>query len=297
MAVNGGQILTLNGWTDFWTRVGNFFLTPDGAGISYLTRIVFAVLFVFVSYFVIRLVGWILRKAMGLKKRGPDIDISAKYFIITVIKSALWIASAFIICSILKIDLSAIAGITSAIAVALGLALQDLIGSLFSGVLILHQKNILTGEYIKVTNAFGSCEGTVKNIHLFFTHLITPQGQVVTIPNKNMTSAVITNYSRLGKRRIDYDFGIDYHSDLAVAKEALLKVLTEDERVLKDEVIDVFVNQLDSFAIQMRMRCWTSFDDYWPVYNDLGEKIILACRNSGIQLASSTDIRVKNLEN
>lgn len=283
-----GKLVNLD-WNGFWQKAGDFFMVPDSAGLNYLTRIIIAVCAIFVAYFVIKLLGFLLRKAFKVKKRGPDIDVSAKNILVQIIKAALWIATAFVVASILKFDLTGLAGITSAIAVALGLALQDLIGSLFSGLLLLQQKNIKTGEYISVVNSFGSCEGTVKNVHLFFTHLLTYQGQVVTIPNKNMTSAIITNFSRIGKRRIDYDVGISYNTDITFAKNVFNKIFDGDERILQEDGITIFVNKLDSYSVQMRLRCWTSYDDYWPVYNELGEKILVACKENGINIPTSID--------
>ena len=279
-------------WLDFWKKVGDFFMVPDTTGVNYLTRILFAVGLIVVAFFVIRFICWLLKRAFKINKKGPDIDRSAKYFIVTIIKIFLWLGVAFIVIGILKIDMTGAAGVASAITVALGLALQDLLGCLFSGLLLLQQKNIKTGEYISVKNAYGVSEGTVENIHLFLTYLRTPQGQIVTIPNNNMTAAAITNYTRLGKRRIDYDIGVAYDTDIALAKAVFHKILEEDDRILKDEVQDVYLSKLDSYSVQIRLRCWTGVDNYWPVYNDLSEKLLLACRDNKIYIPSSTDIKV-----
>ena len=280
-------------WIQFWQKIADFFMLPDTNGINYLTRILFAVGLIVVSYFVIKFIIWTLKRAFKINKKGPDIDRSAKYFIVTLFKVFLWLIVAFFVIAILKIDMTGAAGVVSAVTVALGLALQDLLGCLFSGMLIIQQKNIKTGEYISVKNAYGVSEGTVENIHLFLTHLRTPQGQIITIPNNNMTAAAITNYSRSGKRRIDYDVGVAYDTDIELAKRVLTEIIAKDERVLKDEVQTVYVASLDSYSISIRLRCWTKFEDYWPVYNELSEKVLLACRDNHIYIPSSTDIAVK----
>lgn len=280
-------------WIQFWQKIADFFMLPDTNGINYLTRILFAVGLIVVSYFVIKFIIWTLKKAFKINKKGPDIDRSAKYFIITLFKVFLWLIVAFFVIAILKIDMTGAAGVVSAVTVALGLALQDLLGCLFSGMLLIQQKNIKTGEYISVKNAYGVSEGTVENIHLFLTHLRTPQGQIITIPNNNMTAAAITNYSRAGKRRIDYDVGVAYDTDIELAKRVLTEIIAKDERVLKDEDQTVYVASLDSYSVGIRLRCWTKFEDYWPVYNELSEKVLLACRDNHIYIPSSTDIAVK----
>ena len=284
---------TMNWWDRFWYNIGQFFLRKDDVGLNYLTRILFAIAIVVIAWFLIKGITILLKRAFGIRKHGPDIDKSAKVFIVAAIKVLLWIGVAFIVVSVLKIDLAAFAGVASAIAVALGLAVQDLVGCMFSGMLLLSQKVVLTGEYIAVHNAYGVCEGTVDKVHIFFTYLNTPQGQQVVIPNNNMTKATITNYSRLGKRRVDYDFGVHYDTDIAKAKRVLTDIILNDERVIKTEAYSVYLCELGAYSIKIRIRCWTTFEDYWPFYNDLTEKVLLTCRKHKIEIPSSTDLKVE----
>ena len=282
----------LQSWNEMWYKIGLFFLTPDDSGVPYLARIGIAIGLIVVGWIVIKLFTAGLKRIMGLHKKGPDIDVSAKFFVVTIIKIFLWLGVAFLVIATLKIDVSGFAGITSAITVALGLALQDIIVCFASGVIILQQKNISTGDFIAVQNTIGVCEGTVEKIHFFFTYLKTPAGQEVTVPNLNMLKAVVTNYTRLGKRRIDYDVGVAYDTDIDTAKEALLSCVREDERVINDEVCVAYVYELGAYSVGLRLRCWTKFDQYWPVYNDLSERVLLAFRKNNIRIPSSTDILV-----
>ena len=280
-------------WNEMWEKIGNFFMTPDDVGVNYLTRILIAIGLILIGWLVIKLLTVLIKKAMRIKKKGPDIDVSAKFFIVEIIKIFLWLGVAFLVLGTLKIEITGIAGITSAITVALGLALQDLISCFASGVLILQQKHIVTGDFISVQNSYGSCEGTVTKIHFFFTYLKTPAGQEVTVPNNNMTKAVVTNYTRLGTRRLDYNVGVAYDSDIALVKQTLLDIIKDDPRVLKDNDITAYVYELGSYSVGVRLRFWTKFGDYWPVYNELSEKILLAFREKGIYIPSSTDLKVE----
>ena len=276
-------------WSNLWATIGAMFLTKDDSGINYLTRIILAIVVIVVGFFAIRLIIFIIKKSMGIRKKGPDIDVSAKFFIVQIIKIILWLLLAFLVINILKISVTGIAGITSAITVALGLALQDLISCFASGLLILQQKNIVTGDFICVKNAYGSSEGTVTGIHLFFTFLKTPTGQEVTIPNNNMQKAVIINYTRLGRRRLDFDVGIAYDADVELAKKLLADMVKDDKRVLPDGGVSVYVYELGAYSVGVRLRVWTSVEDYWPLYNELPEKVLLAFRENNIYIPSSTD--------
>lgn len=280
------------GWVAFWQKVSDFFLIEDSSGLPYLARIGIAIGIIVVGWLLIKLIGILLKKMLKVK-RGPEIDASAKLLIVELIKVFLWIALAFAVCSVLKISLTGVAGITSAIAVALGLALQDLIGSFFSGVLIINQKSIRTGDYIMVKNSFGECEGKVERVHFFTTYLINPKGQKIIVPNKNMTAAVITNFTVTGERRIDYDVSVSFDADIELVKEALASVIKDEPLVINTDKTQVYVESLGAYAVNVRLRCWSKFEDYWTLYNQLSERVLLAFREKGIKIPSSTEISLK----
>ena len=286
------KFIVLNGWTEFWQGFADFFWKVDESGINYLTRIGIALAIVVVAWIFIKFVMMGINKAMGVKK-GPDIDISAKLFISGLIKVFFWVIIAFVVISVLKLDITGVAGITSAITVALGLSLQDLLSSFFSGIHIIQQKNILTGEYISVKNTYGECEGVVKKIHFFCTYLRTYSGQIVIVPNNNITNSVVTNYTREGKRRVDFDVGVSYDADIELVKKTLMDLFKDDERILPKEVLQVYVAELGSYSVTVRFRCWTKFDKYWEFYNEMPEKVLLAFREKGIRIPSSTDLQVE----
>ena len=283
-----------NGWQAFWRQVGEWFWTKDDAGLNYLMRIGISIAVIVIAWLLLRVISLIYKKAFHVKK-PIDIDVSAKFFILNIIKFFYWIGVAFIVITMLKINVTGVAGIASAITVALGLALQDVIACFAAGVIILNQKSIKTGEFISVQNSYGSAEGTVTSIHFFFTHLKTPNGQEVTIPNSNMLHAVVTNYTRLGKRRVNYDVGVAYDTDIELAKKVLTELFEGNELILKKEEFTVYVYELGSYSVGIRVRCWTKFKDYWPFYNSMSEKVLLAFREHGIRIPSSTDIQVDKL--
>ena len=284
---------TKEAWRSFWQKVGEFFITTDEFGLNYLTRILVAIGLIVIAWLLLRLISLLYRKTFHVKK-PLTIDVSAKFFILNVIKIFYWLAIAFLVITTLKIDVTGAAGIASAVTVALGLALQDVIACFASGVIILNQKNISTGDFVSVQNSYGLAEGTVTKIHFFFTYMKTPNGQEISIPNSNMLHAVITNYTRLNKRRVNYDVGVAYDTDIDLAKKVLYDVIKDNELILKKEECTVYVYELGSYSVGLRIRCWTKFKDYWPFYNSLPEKVLLAFRENGIRIPSSTDIQVKN---
>ena len=290
--MNFGKKVFANGWHNFWEKTGNFFMTPDDTGINYLTRIFIAIGIIVVAWGILKIISLIYKRAAHIKKKSPNIDVSAKFFILTVIKVFYWLGIAFVVISCLKIDVTGAAGVASAITVALGLALQDIIGCFAAGVIILNQKSISTGDYISVTNDYGTTEGFVTKIHFFFTYMKTPNGQEITIPNSNMLHAVVTNYTKLNKRRLNYDVGVSYDADIELAKKLLTDLFKDSELILPKEEFTVYVYELGPYSVGIRVRCWTKFKDYWTLYNSMSEKILLAFREHGIRIPSSTDIQV-----
>ena len=285
---------TSNAWAQFWRKVGEFFWTPDAYGLNYLSRIGIAIAIIVVAWLLLRVISLIYKRALHIKKKPLTIDVSAKFFIFTVIKVFYWLAVAFVAFSILKIDITGAAGIASAVTVALGLALQDIIACFAAGVIILNQKSIGTGDFIGVQNDYGTAEGFVTKIHFFFTYLKTPNGQEVTIPNSNMLHAVVTNYTKLNKRRVNYDVGVAYDTDIELAKKVLVDLFKDDALILQKEEFSVYVYELGSYSVGLRVRCWTKFKDYWAFYNSMSEKILLAFREHGIRIPSSTDHTITN---
>ncbi|MBP5343236.1 mechanosensitive ion channel family protein [bacterium] len=271
--------------------IGSFFTHNEEGQLSNLEKILFSIVLIVVAWVVIKLIVLFLRRAMGLKKTN-NIDRSAKSFIVSVIKALLWVFVAFLVISILGIDMTSFAGVLSAITVALGLALQDVIGSFAAGLIILNQKNFKTDDYIQISNSFGQVEGTVVNVALMYTSLRTVNGQVIFVPNSNVVKSNLTNYTKESQRRITYTVNVAYDSDVELVKNVLLNLLNSDERISQDKMPQVHVNELGDFSVSFVIKCWTDNDKYWDVYNGLHERILLAFRENNINIPSSKEIKV-----
>ena len=90
----------------------------------------------------------------------------------------------------------------------------------------------------------------------------------------------------------NYDVGVAYDTDIELAKKVLTDLFKDNELILPKEEFTVYVYELGAYSVGLRVRCWTKFKDYWPLYNSMSEKILLAFREHGIYIPSSTDIHV-----
>lgn len=277
---------------NLFKSIGEAFTKTDGTGsFSTLERIIMCIVLILISWLIIKLICAILKKALGLKK-ASSIDRSAKSFIISIIKFMLWLFVAFLVISILGINITSFAGILSAVTVALGLSLQDVIASFASGVIILNQKYFLTDEYILVSNSFGQIEGKVIKISLIYTSLRTVNGQVVFINNYNIIKSNITNFTREKYRRVVYTVGVSYDSDIELVKNVLGEIVSQDNRVSKEHETNIHVDSLGDYKVDVVIKTWIDNNYYWDFYNSLSEKVLLEFRKNKIDIPSITTLNV-----
>ena len=289
--------------SDFWQDIGDwflqffrdfkkFFLASSEGQLSLLERIFICIGVIVVAWILLKLMLLVLRKLFGIKKKGPQIDISAKSFAIEVIKIFYWLTIALVINFILGINLSSLAGIASAVTVALGLALQDIIGMFASGLLLLRTKNFVTGDYISVSNSYGTVEGSVHKVSLLYTLLTNPNGQEIIIPNNNVTKSNIVNFTKNPNRRLSISIPVAYDSDLDKTREVLMEIMMNDERINQTPSPVVIVDNLGEYCIYVIARCHIPYQFYWDVHNSIREKIIIAFRNNDIKIPVRTSLSI-----
>ena len=288
-----------NFWSNLWEgilkffqSIANFFLQENQYGLSVLSRIIIAIAVLVLGVLIIKLLITLLKRASGIK-RGIAADLSAKNFFIEALKLLLYLLLAFVIVAILGINLTGAVGILSAITVALGLALQDIIGMFASGVLIFNTKNFHTGDYIKVVNSFGQEEGRVYKISILYTTLLNVHGQKIHIPNNNITKANLTNYSDYKNRRGSIEITLTYDNNSKLVSEAYKEVVVAHPNVLKDPAPSIVIDEFKEIGVKYQVRFFTSVQNYWDTLFELREKILEVTKEKGFKIALSTNIQVK----
>ena len=280
------------GMVKFFESLGNFFLQENQYGLSVLSRILIAIAVLVLGVLLIKLIIFILKRASGIK-RGIAADLSAKNFFIEALKMLLYLVLAFVVVAILGINLNGAVGIISAITVALGLALQDIIGMFASGVLIFNTRNFRTGDYIKVVNSFGEEEGCVYKISILYTTLLNFNGQKIHIPNNNITKANLTNYTDHKNRRGLIEISLTYDVDSKEAIQVLEDATKSIETVLKDPSPSVVINKFTSYGVEYQVRFYAELDKYWNTMFAVREKVLETVKEKGFKIALSTSIQVK----
>ena len=270
-------------WSSIFKQIGNWFLSYNEGEINNLTKIILAVVFIIIGHFIIKLIIHILKRSMRIGDK-LQVDVSVKSFSIAVIRVMLYIILVFIVFAILGIPVTGLAGIASAATVALGLALQDLIGAFFSGIVLLRTKYFKTGDYISINHSNGTCEGSVKRINIFSTTLTTFDNQVIIINNSKLLNAVITNFNDNTTRRLVLSVDVDYDTDTIKCKEVLRNIIESEDRILSDPKPDIHVDTLGEYSITMKIKCYTLNTNYWPVRNSIYETILIKFRENNIKI-------------
>lgn len=261
-------------------------LVPDL--LNFALQIVIAFVVYAVGSKIIRLIVKMVSRGMDRK----ETDEGVKQFLLPVIRYSLYIILIFIIMGLFGIATTSAVAVLGSAGVAIGLALQGSLSNFAGGVLILLLKPFRVGDYI-VEHA-GNNEGTVAEISIFYTKLMTVDNRVVVVPNGTLANCSITNVSDVDRRRVDIAVGIAYEADIKKAKEVLFKVAEEDEARLSEEEAVVFVDSLGDSAVNMGIRVWVKAEDYWPAKWRLTENVKCALDEQGISIPyQQIDVQIK----
>ncbi len=194
----------------------------------------------------------------------------------------------------LGVETSSMVAILGAAGLAIGFALQNSLSNFAAGVMLLVFRPIRVGDFVEA----GGVSGIVEEIHIFTTKLKTPDNKVIFVPNSKIAGDTITNYSLEDKRRVDMTFGIGYTDDIEKAKSIIYRVLSEDDRILKDPAPQVAVSELADSSVNFVVRPWVMKNDYWGVYFDTTEKIKKTFDAEGISIPfPQTDVHLYQAQN
>ena len=180
----------------------------------------------------------------------------------------------------LGVDTTSLIALLGAAGIAVGLALKDSLGNFAAGIMLIVSRPFRTGDYVEVAGSAGS----VEEISLFTTTLLTPDNREITVPNGAIYSDTITNWSARDTRRIDLVIGISYEDNLATAKHVIEAVLATEERILEENPPLVGVLELADNSVNLTVRAWTKATDYFATKLALTENIKLAFDEANITI-------------
>lgn len=233
-------------------------------------RVILAILVLIVGGWIIKLIRKTIKKAM----KKADADTGAIQFTDSFIKVLLYMVLVFGIAIQFGLDATSLVAILGSAGVAIGLAVQGSLSNFVGGVLILMLKPFKVGDYIIEDS--NKNEGTVSEIQLFYTKLVTMDNKVVVLPNGVLANSSLTNVTSMEYRRVDVFVDISYQADIKKTKEVLLEVLKTDEATRKDQEMVVYVDSLGDSGVKIGVRCWFDNAEYWQGKWRITEAVKLA---------------------
>lgn len=242
-----------------------------------IRALIAAVLF-FVGMKLIKLVRKIVKKSF----QKANAEIGVIQFMDGLVKVCLYFLLILMIASNFGFDATSIVALLGTAGVTIGLAVQGGLSNLVGGVLILILRPYKVGDYIKENG--GGNEGTVSEIGIFYTKLLSVDRKVIVLPNGSLSNSSLVNYTQSELRRVDLTIGIAYDADLKRAKEVIEQIIRDDPDVKADESVQIFVDSLGSSEVVIGARCFCNNADYWPVKWRLTENIKLGLDEAKIEI-------------
>ncbi len=237
-----------------------------------------------IGAFLIYLIGsWVINKIVGAARNilaKGSYDESLQRFLLSMASWALKVFLIIIVISQLGVDVTTFAAVIAAAGLAVGLALQGSLSNFAGGVLIMIFKPYKIGDLIEAQGITGS----VKEIEIFTTKLITAENKLAIVPNGAMGNGNIINYTAEGRMRVDTMVGIGYGEDIKKAKEVLLEMLASNPKVLRNPAPSVNVLELADSSVNLAVRPFCKPEDYWDVFFATVEGTKLALDKAGIEI-------------
>ncbi len=250
------------------SSLGGFFNSiQEGVG-QYGLKIVGGVVALIIGLWIIKVIMRAVRKAFD----KSNVDHTLKPFLTTLVGFLLKVMLFISIAGIVGIPTATFAALLAAVGLAIGGAFNGSLGHMAAGVMLLIFKPFKVGDLIETDGKLGF----VKEISVFVTILETFQNKTEIIPNGAVTANTITNLTTIGNLRVDMPFGIQYGADIEKAKQVVMDVMQQDDKVMKDPAPRVAVNNLGANGVELLALPYATCDDYWDVYWDTRQKIVEA---------------------
>ncbi len=243
---------------------------------EYVPKLVLAIIVLIVGLMIIKFIVKTAKKAM----KKSDIDSTLSSFLGAILSAILKVSLFLSIASIVGVEVTSFLAILGAAGLAIGLALQGSLSNFAGSAIIMLLRPYKVGDYIETQGQ----SGTVDEIQIFHTVLKTPDNKVITVPNGAVANGSITNYSAMPTRRVDFVFGIGYDDDIDQAKAILERLVTEEERILKDPAHFIAVKEMADSSVNFVVRAWAKTLDYWGIYFDMQEKVKKAFDAEGVSI-------------
>lgn len=219
-------------------------------------------------------------KTLKLVMEKSHVDELLISFIISLSKTILYLIFFFLIIGSLGVRATSLLTLLGTAGLAVGLALQGSLSNLAGGVLILFFKPFLKGEWIE--SEAGS--GVVETIHILYTVLNTKDNSKIIVPNGQLANSSLKNISRNRERRVDLEISVAYGTSGEKVKEVLKEIADKNSKILHEKGYVIRMCRHNSSSLDYNYRVWVLKENYWEVYYDLLEEVVIRFEKEGIEI-------------
>ena len=198
----------------------------------------------------------------------------------TAVNIFLWVLLALMLAGTLDVDVTSIIAMLSVAGLAVSMALQNTLSNLAGGLVLLVTKPFVVGDYVEADGI----SGTIAAVDMSYTTFVTPDNKEIFVPNSQLSATKITNYNRLGRRRMDVTLTASYDAPTAQVRAAIEEALAAIPGILDDPAPVVYLSEYQSSSIEYLTRLWTAADDYWTVYYALLEGVRESFARHGVEM-------------
>ena len=233
----------------------------------------------------------LLKKWIRTSPSLDKVDSSLRSFAVSFVSVVLYAILFVTVLMILGVPATSFIAVLTTCAAAIGLALQGSLSNFAGGIMILLFKPFKVGDYIEAAGE----SGTVSEISVVYTELLTVDNKRITIPNGTLTNSVIENYSSEDLRRVDLTFDTSYKCDVETVKSVISKVIENNPKALKTPEPFVRLSAHNESALTYTVRIWCKTVDYWDVNFDTIENVKKAFDENGIEIPyNQLDVHIDN---
>lgn len=265
--------------------------------------------------FVIYLIGaWLIKRVKRLlvrvfERRHTERTLAT--FISSLVSITLTVLLVLATIGTLGVDTTSFAALLTAGGMAIGMALSGTVQNFAGGIILLIFRPFKAGDFVTASGV----SGTVMEVTIVSTKVLTPDNRVVVLPNGALFSSNIENVSAQPLRRVNWTVSVEYGSDAEKCMEAILEIVRSDKRILTSAdqrpktnsrsavntdglpIPDPFValSSLNENDISFVVRAWVHKEDYWDVFYDLNLRFYTELPQRGFNFAfPHMDVNITN---
>ncbi len=268
-------------------RIWLFIEKYDGVVISYIVHFCFAIVIFLIGRTIAKFVARQLRRILT----NRHVDPTVVKFVSSLSYYAIIVMTLVAVLGQLGVQTASIVAVIGAAGLAVGLALQGSLSNFAAGVILIIFRPFKVGETVVINNQ----KGDIDSIQIFSTTIVTPTNEVVVIPNGQVVSANIINYTRLPERRLDLVVNVGYDSDIQKVYQVLSEAVNKTDNILKSKAPTIRLDLLDASSMNFNVLVWTLNANYGSVKAVLLENIKNGLTENGINIPYPTmDINLNN---